>query len=252
MSSDQAFHTVFELSMPIRWGDMDAFAHVNNTVYFRYMEQVRISWFEQVGIAGGNGAPGVAIITEYIWATSGAVAAQAMSGARVLIASQTISTAVATVDFTSGITSAYDRYELVFYGVLLSVADYCGIRCSSDGGNTWPATTADYEFGGTSAYGASASAGFTGSNAFAMMQITSAAQTANVPISGIVRAFTPADTTKYKNFLSDTVSYNGSYGAANFRVGGQYLHTTAVNGIRFVPNSGTITAGTFKLYGVVN
>jgi acyl-CoA thioester hydrolase len=56
MSSDQAFHTVFELSMPIRWGDMDAFGHVNNTVYFRYMEQVRISWFEQVGIAGGNGA----------------------------------------------------------------------------------------------------------------------------------------------------------------------------------------------------
>jgi acyl-CoA thioester hydrolase len=28
---------------------------VNNTVYFRYMEQVRISWFEQLGIAGGNG-----------------------------------------------------------------------------------------------------------------------------------------------------------------------------------------------------
>jgi acyl-CoA thioester hydrolase len=49
------FHPVFELSMPIRWGDMDAFGHVNNTVYFRYMEQVRISWFEQIGIAGGNG-----------------------------------------------------------------------------------------------------------------------------------------------------------------------------------------------------
>jgi acyl-CoA thioester hydrolase len=32
--------------MPIRWGDMDAMGHVNNTVYFRYMEQARISWFE--------------------------------------------------------------------------------------------------------------------------------------------------------------------------------------------------------------
>ena len=49
------YHAVFEMSMPIRWGDMDAFGHVNNTVYFRYMEQVRISWFEQLGIAGGNG-----------------------------------------------------------------------------------------------------------------------------------------------------------------------------------------------------
>lgn len=47
------YHCVFEMSMPIRWGDMDAFGHVNNTVYFRYMEQVRISWFEQLGIIGG-------------------------------------------------------------------------------------------------------------------------------------------------------------------------------------------------------
>ena len=29
---------------PIRWGDMDALGHVNNTVYFRYMEQARIEW----------------------------------------------------------------------------------------------------------------------------------------------------------------------------------------------------------------
>ncbi len=38
------------MSLPIRWGDMDAFGHVNNTVYFRYMEQVRISWLEQLDL----------------------------------------------------------------------------------------------------------------------------------------------------------------------------------------------------------
>ncbi|HEY5636989.1 MAG TPA: thioesterase family protein [Burkholderiales bacterium] len=32
--------------IPIRWGDMDAMGHVNNTTYFRYMEQSRISWFD--------------------------------------------------------------------------------------------------------------------------------------------------------------------------------------------------------------
>lgn len=46
------YRPVFEMSMPIRWGDMDAFGHVNNTVYFRYMEQVRISWFEQLDLVG--------------------------------------------------------------------------------------------------------------------------------------------------------------------------------------------------------
>ncbi|MCC6379070.1 MAG: acyl-CoA thioesterase [Burkholderiales bacterium] len=33
-------------TQPIRWGDMDALGHVNNTVYFRYMEQARIEWLE--------------------------------------------------------------------------------------------------------------------------------------------------------------------------------------------------------------
>lgn len=34
--------------IPIRWGDMDAMGHVNNTVYFRFMEQARISWFDRL------------------------------------------------------------------------------------------------------------------------------------------------------------------------------------------------------------
>lgn len=35
--------------MAIRWGDMDAYEHVNNTVYFRYMEQARVEWLETIG-----------------------------------------------------------------------------------------------------------------------------------------------------------------------------------------------------------
>ena len=40
---------VHSTRMPIRWGDMDAMGHVNNTVYFRYMEQARIEWFTEAG-----------------------------------------------------------------------------------------------------------------------------------------------------------------------------------------------------------
>lgn len=36
---------------PIRWGDMDALGHVNNTVYFRFMEQARVEWMEKIGMA---------------------------------------------------------------------------------------------------------------------------------------------------------------------------------------------------------
>ena len=31
-----------EMVIPIRWGDMDAMGHVNNTIYFRYFEIVRL------------------------------------------------------------------------------------------------------------------------------------------------------------------------------------------------------------------
>ena len=41
--------------LPIRWGDMDALGHVNNTVYFRYMEQARIEWVH--GMFPAHGAP---------------------------------------------------------------------------------------------------------------------------------------------------------------------------------------------------
>ena len=39
-------HLVHVSRQSIRWGDMDAFGHVNNTVYFRYMEQARLEWLE--------------------------------------------------------------------------------------------------------------------------------------------------------------------------------------------------------------
>jgi acyl-CoA thioester hydrolase len=41
---------VHTMTMPIRWGDMDAMGHVNNTVYFRYMESARIAWFDTLGV----------------------------------------------------------------------------------------------------------------------------------------------------------------------------------------------------------
>ena len=53
---------VFELEIPIRWGDMDAMGHVNNTVYFRYMEQARISWFDEMGMRPDPAGQGPVII----------------------------------------------------------------------------------------------------------------------------------------------------------------------------------------------
>ena len=34
----------------VQWGDMDAFNHVNNTVYFKYFESARIDYFTKLGV----------------------------------------------------------------------------------------------------------------------------------------------------------------------------------------------------------
>src|SRR5882724_1871897 len=34
---------------PVVWGDMDSYRHVNNVVYFRYLENARLEYFRQMG-----------------------------------------------------------------------------------------------------------------------------------------------------------------------------------------------------------
>ncbi len=40
---------VHEMRIAIRWGDMDAMGHLNNTSYFRYFETARIDWMYAIG-----------------------------------------------------------------------------------------------------------------------------------------------------------------------------------------------------------
>ncbi len=40
---------VHQALIPIRWGDMDAMGHLNNTGYFRYLETARIDWMASIG-----------------------------------------------------------------------------------------------------------------------------------------------------------------------------------------------------------
>jgi len=53
---------VYQTRIPIRWGDMDAMGHVNNTIYFRYLEIVRVEWFEQLQAAPNPKGQGPVIV----------------------------------------------------------------------------------------------------------------------------------------------------------------------------------------------
>lgn len=40
---------LFRQRQTVRWGDMDAYRHVNNVMYFRYLEEARIAWLSGLG-----------------------------------------------------------------------------------------------------------------------------------------------------------------------------------------------------------
>lgn len=56
---------VFTTTLPIRWGDMDAMGHVNNTVYFRYLEIVRIDWMRSIGCEPDPSGEGPVIVNAF-------------------------------------------------------------------------------------------------------------------------------------------------------------------------------------------
>ncbi|WP_165855253.1 acyl-CoA thioesterase [Marinobacter sp. JSM 1782161] len=41
---------VHSLDLSLRWGDMDAYGHANNTVYFRFFEEARITWLGSISM----------------------------------------------------------------------------------------------------------------------------------------------------------------------------------------------------------
>ncbi len=56
---------VYRMTIPIRWGDMDAMGHVNNTVYFRYLETIRIEWMQSIGCQPDPSGEGPVIVNAF-------------------------------------------------------------------------------------------------------------------------------------------------------------------------------------------
>jgi acyl-CoA thioester hydrolase len=53
---------VYQTHIALRWGDMDAMGHLNNTLYFRLMEECRIQWFSHCGFTPNPQGQGPVII----------------------------------------------------------------------------------------------------------------------------------------------------------------------------------------------
>jgi acyl-CoA thioester hydrolase len=56
---------VYEMTIPIRWADMDAMNHLNNGTYFRYLEICRIEWMRSIGFLPDPSGDGMVIVNAF-------------------------------------------------------------------------------------------------------------------------------------------------------------------------------------------
>ena len=185
-------------------------------------------------------------------AIASALPAPVSPGALILITAATAANS-ATVDFTSGINSTYDEYILEMVNVVPSTNSVQpNLRVSTDGGSTFDSGS-NYDIETT--FVVNTNGGNGGNEALDRIYLYTAtsSQLGNATLKSFscqVRIYNPADTSRAKTFLGQSVCYdNSQHTGVNF-FGGSYKVSAAVNGLRVYMGSGNISSGNFYLYGV--
>jgi acyl-CoA thioester hydrolase len=57
-------HYPLIIEQVVTWGDMDAHGHVNNVVYFRYMENARVEFYRRIGKYEFEGRTGITLVVK--------------------------------------------------------------------------------------------------------------------------------------------------------------------------------------------
>ena len=208
------------------------------------------------GYASGQtytAAPGDRVLVIALTTTQFRLTPQRVSGAGALIPIRTqVASASAAIDFTSGITSAYDEYIFTLTDII-PATDGANLlmRVSQDGGSTFKAGASDYAFakwGWSSTAGAPA--GSTGDTSIIIVTaLSNASATRSQQLK--ISMWNPAGAVLAKYFtwqhghVDTSGAVEGAVGTGLFK-----LNQAAIDGIRFLMSSGNITSGTFTLYGV--
>jgi len=182
--------------------------------------------------------------------------ANASGGTLVLLSTQTASNS-ATISFTTGLDSTYDEYIFKFIDInpATDSAEF-EFNMSTDSGSNYNVTkTTTYFQALVGENGADATLEYR--TAQDLAQSTSfqtlfldLGNGADESLAGTLTLYNPSSTTYVKHFIYTSNGYNGGNYTQNTFVAGYANTTSAVNAIRFQMNSGNLTAGTIKLYGV--
>jgi hypothetical protein len=177
-------------------------------------------------------------------------------GGMTLISEQTASSS-ATISFTSGIDSTYDKYVFKFINLHPS-SDSANFQVNfRDGGTDYDAvktTTAFFAFhqasNGSTNLTYSTASDLAQSTGFFKIMTTMGNDNQGSGV-GSLSLFNPSSTTFVKHFMSDCNNWhsNDSNATVNWRAAGYCNTTNVIDGVQFKMDSGTFD-GVIKLYGV--
>ena len=187
---------------------------------------------------------------------NGILDAAVPTGSLTLLSTQTAS-ASATISFTSGIDSTYDKYVFKFYDIHAST-DAINFTFQADTG-----TNTSYNQTITStifqAYnneaGGSTGLDYLGSHdqaqGTAFQNLTVNTGNGNdESVSGYLEIYNPSSSVFVKHFIARINSYNANDFTSDYYTAGYFNLTTALTRFRFKMSSGNIDSGVIKLYGV--
>ena len=152
----------------------------------------------------------------------------ALSGSMIFISSQTVSAAVANIDFTSGIDSTYDEYMFIFTNISPSLNNVnFTFNGSIDSGSNYNVVKTSTAF--RAYHLESDSSALTYETGWDLAQSTADQQLMNelgddadMSGSGILHLFAPASTTYVKQFYSRSAEYYGGNGAFDVFIAGYF------------------------------
>jgi hypothetical protein len=175
----------------------------------------------------------------------------ALTDRATVLITATSASAVAAVDFTSGISSTYEEYELHIINAVPASSAVPWIRTSTDAGATFDSASGDYHYVNARANATTMAVSNGSTTATSMVLTPTTVNTAanQGGVSGIVRFFYPSNTTTPKHFLWAVTTGTGT-AIESVNGAGNRSSTADIDAIRFMFSTGNITSGQFKLYGV--
>jgi hypothetical protein len=220
----------------------------------RLLEDGSLRLLEEECSSGGGGVWGA--ITGDIEDQTDLIDLVDASKSRVLLSEITASSS-ATIDFEGLFSEDYDYYEVVFYDVVpvTNASDFV-LRVGTGATPTYHSGGTDYSHHrvvsgavGTGTVMTNGAFG-DGNDSQIVMYGAAVSNTTERGISGTLRIINPLGTNLFAHIYFELLLVTTAGSTYRSNGAGFYLATTAVTALRFFSNTGNISTGTFRLYGI--